>query len=113
MTSAQRIRMARVFFIGLFVLSLTASLNSVSSTLVTIPPPQYNSIVLWVSVCTAVISAIGTVSTIILAWRSDRRDAREKELKIAQLERELEAPKEHPASTAPVITPKKSRKKVH
>jgi hypothetical protein len=37
---------------------------------------------------------------------------RERELKIAQLERELEAAKEQPASPTPVTTPKKSRKKI-
>jgi hypothetical protein len=105
--------MARWFFIGLFVMSLTTLVNlSVNTRFLTFPRPQSDSITVWVSVCTAVISAIGTISTIILAWRSDRRDAREKELKIAQLERELEAAKEQPANPAPVITPKKSHKKV-
>jgi hypothetical protein len=65
-----------------------------------------------VSAFTALISAIGTISAVILAWRSDRRDAREKALKIAQLERELEAAKAQPTNPTPVITPKKSRKKV-
>lgn len=48
-----------------------------------------SDVAIWVTVFLAIISAIGTSSTIILAWRNDRRDAREKELKIAQLEREL------------------------
>jgi hypothetical protein len=54
---------------------------------------------IWVAIFTAIISAIGTISTAVLAWRSDRRDAREKELKIEQLERELEAAREMPKLT--------------
>lgn len=53
-----------------------------------------SDVIIWITVFTAIVSAIGTFSTIILAWRSDKRDAREKELKIAQLERELAASSE-------------------
>lgn len=45
----------------------------------------------WVAIFTAVISAVGTISTTILTWRKDRREARKAELKVAQLEQELEA----------------------
>jgi hypothetical protein len=92
-------------------------------------PSKYNApkvhdittyIVLCVSTLTSLISAIGTISSIILSWRSDRRDAREKELRIAQLERELEAAKRERQLEAveaikdtPVIPiPKKTGKKV-
>lgn len=53
----------------------------------------------WVTVFTAIVSAIGIISTTILAWRNDRRVARENELKIAQLERELEVVREKPVPT--------------
>jgi hypothetical protein len=59
--------------------------------------PLSSDVAIWATVFTTIVSAIGTFSTIILAWRSDRRDAREKELKIAQLERDLEASREKPA----------------
>ena len=48
-------------------------------------------------VLVAIISAIGTISSTILAWRKDRREARECELKVAQLVQELEASREKPA----------------
>jgi hypothetical protein len=42
-------------------------------------------------VFTAIVSAFGTISTIIFAWRNDKRVAQENELKIARLKKELEA----------------------
>jgi TRAP-type C4-dicarboxylate transport system permease small subunit len=51
----------------------------------------------WIVLSTTIVSAIGTISTIILAWKNERRTARENELKIARLERELEAVRESPA----------------
>lgn len=59
--------------------------------------PFSSDVAIWIAVFTAIVSAIGTFSTVILAWRSDRRDAREKELKIARLERELAESSEKPA----------------
>ncbi|HEV7858467.1 MAG TPA: hypothetical protein VGO91_07545 [Pyrinomonadaceae bacterium] len=59
-----------------------------------------------VSVLTAIVSAVGTISTIILAWRNDRRDVREKEVKIAQLEQELAAIRE----TSALPIPEENRK---
>jgi hypothetical protein len=53
-----------------------------------------------ISLITGIVSAIGTISTVILAWRADRRSARESDLKmiqlqqqIAELQRKLDAPK--------------------
>ncbi len=43
----------------------------------------------YVSVCTLMVSIIGTASAILLGWRADRRQARETELKIQQLELQL------------------------
>lgn len=54
-----------------------------------------------VSVCATIVSALGIISTAILAWRKDRREAREYEFKIAQLERELAAIREQSALPAP------------
>jgi hypothetical protein len=76
-----------------------------------IPTPGVDQVTIlaWVPAFTAIISAIGTISALVLAWRSDRRDAREKELKIAQLERELEAAKQPPATPTPKKKLKKAR----
>jgi hypothetical protein len=59
-----------------------------------------------VSVCATIVSALGIISTAILAWRKDRRDAREYEFKIAQLERELAAVREKSALPAHTENPK-------
>jgi len=70
------------------------------------PSPRYEPVLIWIPAFAAILSAIGTISTIILAWRSDRRSARESALKIAQLEREL-------AEAKGSTKPKKSGKKAH
>ena len=69
-------------------------------------PNDPSPLLIWVPLFTAVLSAIGTISTVMLAWRSDRRDAREQELKIKQLEIELEKAKQ----AATTSTPKKGNK---
>jgi hypothetical protein len=38
---------------------------------------------------TAIVTAIGTISTLILAWRTDRRTAKESELKMIQLQQQI------------------------
>jgi hypothetical protein len=38
---------------------------------------------------TAIISAAGTVSTVILAWRADRRSAKESDLKVIQMQQQI------------------------
>ena len=40
-------------------------------------------------VITGFISAIGTVSTVILAWRADRRSAKESNLKMIQMQQQI------------------------
>ena len=45
----------------------------------------------WVSVASLVVSAIGVVSTFILGWRADRRQAVEAALKLQQHQIELAA----------------------
>ena len=46
--------------------------------------------VLIIAALTALISAIGTISAVILGWKNDRRTERETELRIKKLELELE-----------------------
>ncbi len=38
---------------------------------------------------TAIGSVIGTVSTVVLAWRTDRRTAKEAELKLVQMQQQI------------------------
>jgi type VI protein secretion system component VasK len=54
--------------------------------------------VIWISLGTLIITSIATLSSTILAWKNERRNAKESELKIEesklkieQLERELKA----------------------
>ncbi len=58
-----------------------------------------NSTIL-ISCFTAFVSAVGTVSSVILAWKSERRDAQVQALKIEKLEQELEALKKPPTLTS-------------
>jgi hypothetical protein len=59
--------------------------------------PLSSDITIWIALFTAIVSAVGTISTIIIASRKDRREARETELRITQLERELAASSEKPS----------------
>jgi MFS family permease len=78
-----------LIFACIFIGSTTILLGGVSGVF-----PSTSDTSTWVTLFIAVVSAISAVSTTILAWKKDRRDAREQELKIAQLERELEAARE-------------------
>ena len=80
-----------LLFACVFIASITILLGGVSGV-----SQSTSDTVAWIAVFTAVVSAIGTISTTILAWRKDRREVREGELKIAQLERELEAARGKP-----------------
>jgi hypothetical protein len=60
------------------------------------PPNILESVLQWVPLLTVlvsflalVISSLGTASTIMLGWRSERRQAEESRLKIEQLELQL------------------------
>jgi hypothetical protein len=55
------------------------------------PSPASAQILIWVPAFSALVTAIGTISTVALAWKAARRDKREQDIKIALLERELEA----------------------
>jgi hypothetical protein len=69
--------------------------------------PLSSDVTIWITVFTAIVSAIGTFSTIILGWRTDRREEREKALKAAQSERDLEPSSEKPA--LPISEDKENR----
>jgi hypothetical protein len=43
----------------------------------------------WVALVTAIGSVLGTISTIILAWKADRRTAKESELKLVQMQQQI------------------------
>lgn len=74
-------------------------------------------LVFLVSAFTALISAIGSISAVIIAWRSDKRSSKELELKIAQLQLQLEEAKRREENEAaktlpaPVTTRKKRSRK--
>jgi len=38
---------------------------------------------------TGCVSALGTVSTVVLAWRADRRAAKESDLKMIQMQQQI------------------------
>lgn len=52
-------------------------------------PPTSGQTTLLLSIVSSVVSTLGAVSTIVLAWRSDRRAVRELEAKLAKLEGEV------------------------
>jgi hypothetical protein len=89
--TAKRRYIVALLFACIFIASTTILLGGVIGVFHSVSDTST-----WVAVFTAVVSAIGTISTTILAWRKDRRDAREEELKISQLEREAEAAGEKP-----------------
>jgi hypothetical protein len=53
-------------------------------------PPPDASLTLIISGVTCLVSTVGAFSTMLLAWRLDRRQSRETELRIAQLQIEIE-----------------------
>jgi len=48
-----------------------------------------NAVIPLISVCTMFISALGTASTVLLGWRSERRQQIEFGMKVKQLEKQL------------------------
>lgn len=90
-----------LLFLGIFIASTTILLGGISGVFYS-TSDTLNGIVVFM----AVVSAIGTISATILAWKSDRRNARKQELEIEKLERELAAEREKPA----LPTPKEGRK---
>jgi hypothetical protein len=58
------------------------------------PRTRWDTLMTFVPLITAIVSAGGTISSGILAWRISRRDARERDLKIEKLELELKTLKQ-------------------
>jgi hypothetical protein len=54
------------------------------------PPVQDASLAMLISGVTCLVTTIGSFSTMILAWRLDRRQSREAAFRIAQLQVDLE-----------------------
>jgi hypothetical protein len=56
-----------------------------------IPPPENRSFAInaTIALITAIISGLGTISTLVLAWRADKRASKESELKVTQLQQQV------------------------
>src|SRR5262249_43376208 len=54
---------------------------------------------------TLLVSTVGTISTIWLGWRKERRDSREYTLKIQQLENQLAELRAKSSSSTPPVAP--------
>ena len=57
------------------------------------PSKEFPDLLDWITTVAAIVSAIGAITTALIAWRADRRLAKEQALRIAQLERELKVAK--------------------
>jgi len=53
------------------------------------PPPWWRNPEFLIPSSVAIIAAVGTVSTMVLGWRADRRAANESELKLLQLRQQI------------------------
>jgi|SRR5450631_3223290 hypothetical protein len=91
--SRLRTALALLFFLSLFGLSLKWMFPRHVT-----PPPVENPEFLpdsakggheLLPTLTAFVSLVGTVSTVILAWRADRRATKESNLKLMQLEQQI------------------------
>ena len=83
--SRLRTALAMLFFVILFVVSSGLLLaNAGIETL-----GGSSELVALTGMVTAVGSVIGTISTVLLAWRADRRTAKESELKLVQLQQQI------------------------
>ena len=94
-TNSKLIYVLALIFASIFIASLTILLGGGGGVF---RPTSESSVVTIIAV---IASAIGTISTTILGWRKDRREAREMEIKLLQLKQELEAASETPASPVP------------
>ncbi len=80
-----------------------------------VPIPDHVNLYAWTVIVSSVValtSAISTISAIILAWKSERRNAREQALRIEQLEKALEEAKKQVA-IVPTTKAKKANKMSH
>jgi hypothetical protein len=93
-TGSKRAHVAALLSAFVFVASATFLIGSASG--VFRPASDTSTLI---TTITAIVSAISTISATVLAWRHDRRVARENKLKIEQLERELGLRREKRDST--------------
>lgn len=85
--SRLRIALAMLFFCGLLVLSLPALFLSVLAGGSNGGAGALEPLLALIGV---LVSIIGTVSTVILAWRTDRLTATESELKVLQMQHQID-----------------------
>jgi membrane protein YqaA with SNARE-associated domain len=81
-----------LFFIGLFLFSiglLALRETTFSAGPSPLPAAPRVDFMPWIALTTAIGSVLGTISTIILAWRVDRRTAKESELKLVQMQQQI------------------------
>jgi hypothetical protein len=97
-----RIRFATVFIVlGLFILLFLVSLLGMFLSFLIMPGTLgggadssfAEGLRLWavgITATASAITALGAISTAIIGWRGDRREAKEANLRVARLEKELE-----------------------
>lgn len=92
--------LAAIVFASLFVVSffcvLLVYVFSNGAPMGSGPPDKspLKVVLAFVPLVTAFFSAIGTVFSVVLGWRSDRRSNTELKMKIAQLEQNLAKPRD-------------------
>jgi hypothetical protein len=89
-------------FASVAVLSGLVAIFSVESALVVTRDPAPGGEQGWgfsatlIATITCVVSTISTVSSLWLSWRADRRQSREMDVKLTQLQMDLERQRQHP-----------------
>ena len=84
--SRLRIALAILGCVFALILSVLLIIAGLSADLL---PANGQRITALVGIITAFVSVFGTISTEILAWRADRRTARESDLKMVQLQQQI------------------------
>ena len=85
--SRLRIALAIIFFCLLFGISIPLLFYAADADGALARSPQ--SFVPFAGMITALVSLVGTISTVTLAWRADRRTAKESDLKLIQLQQQI------------------------
>ncbi|HSY36312.1 MAG TPA: hypothetical protein VK814_11230 [Acidobacteriaceae bacterium] len=91
-TTQSRLRtaLAIIFFVALFAVSVVLLAWSFAFHATAFPGPFGSSGLTGIlGLTAAVVSILGTISTVILAWRADRRTAKESDLKVIQLQQQI------------------------
>jgi hypothetical protein len=74
--------LALVFFVFVFLISVSFVVLDANSY-------GLPSLTTVITIFGSVIGSVGTICTVILAWRADRRTARESDLKVVQLKQQI------------------------